>query len=116
MPHVVVTPDGVVTPVGPEQRIEARVSSVARAAIVGAGPRGVAQLVAVVELRSGARRVALAGKALAAEVRSAAGRPVAAVLVVPALPTDIRHNSKIDRVALSRWAERVLAGGRMVAP
>jgi acyl-CoA synthetase (AMP-forming)/AMP-acid ligase II/pimeloyl-ACP methyl ester carboxylesterase len=116
MPHVVVTPDGVVTPVGPEQRIEARVAPVARAAIVGAGPRGVAQLVAVVELRSGARRVVLAEEALAAEVRAAVGRPVAAVLVVPALPTDIRHNSKIDRAALSRWAEGVLAGGRMVAP
>ncbi|QHC56894.1 alpha/beta fold hydrolase [Rathayibacter tanaceti] len=116
LPHVIVTPEGVVTPVGPEQRIEAGVASVARAAVVGAGPRGVSQLVAVVELRSGVRRVALAGPQLAEEVRAAVGASVAAVLIVPTLPTDIRHNSKIDRAALSRWAEGVLAGGRMVAP
>ena len=27
-----------------------------------------------------------------------------------ALPTDIRHNSKIDRTALSRWSEQTLRG------
>jgi hypothetical protein len=26
------------------------------------------------------------------------------------LPTDVRHNSKIDRAKVSAWAERVLAG------
>ncbi|NRG41401.1 alpha/beta fold hydrolase [Rathayibacter sp. VKM Ac-2835] len=116
LPHVIVTADGVVTPVGPEQRIEARVAAVSRAALVGVGPRGVAQLVAVVERHEGARRTQLASEELAAEVRAAVGAPVAAVLVVPALPTDIRHNSKIDRAALARWAESILAGGRMVAP
>ncbi|WP_307786179.1 alpha/beta fold hydrolase [Rathayibacter sp. SD072] len=116
MPHVVVTAEGVVTPVGPEQRIEARVATVARAAIVGVGPRGTAQLVAVVERRDAVARTRLADPGLAAEVRAAVGAPVAAVLVVPALPTDIRHNSKIDRAALSRWAGAILAGGRMTAP
>ncbi|WP_416365300.1 alpha/beta fold hydrolase [Rathayibacter sp. VKM Ac-2879] len=116
LPHVIVTAEGVVTPVGPEQRIEARVASVARAAVVGVGPRGAAQLVAIVERRRGARRVALADEELAEGVRAAVGASVAAVLVVPILPTDIRHNSKIDRSALSAWAEGVLAGGRMVAP
>jgi hypothetical protein len=53
---------------------------------------------------------------LTSAVREAVGLPVAAVLVVPALPTDIRHNSKIDRAALARWAGRILAGGRRVAP
>ncbi|KZX19936.1 hypothetical protein ACH61_02971 [Rathayibacter tanaceti] len=72
---MIVTPEGVVTPVGPEQRIEAGVASVARAAVVGAGPRGVSQLVAVVELRSGVRRVALAGPQLAEEVRAAVAPP-----------------------------------------
>jgi len=38
------------------------------------------------------------------------------VLVVPAQPTDIRHNAKIDRTRLSRWASRVLAGGRPGKP
>jgi olefin beta-lactone synthetase len=42
--------------------------------------------------------------------------PVAAVLVVDSLPTDIRHNSKIDRTALAEWSERVLSGDRVTAP
>ena len=55
---------------------------------------------------------ALAGAGLAAAVRAAAGVPVAAVLVTAALPVDIRHASKVDRQALARWAERVLAGSK----
>jgi hypothetical protein len=35
------------------------------------------------------------------------------VFVVPALPVDKRHNSKIDRTRVSRWASLALAGGRM---
>ena len=42
--------------------------------------------------------------------------PVAAVLVAPALPVDIRHASKVDRAAVARWADRVLAGGRVGRP
>jgi len=113
--HVVTTPDGVVTPVGPEQRIEA-VAGVARAGVAGIGPAGTQQVVAVVETEPAVRRPGLAPTSLAAAVRSAAGVPVAAVLTVPALPTDIRHNSKVDRTRLSRWAASVLAGGRMVRP
>lgn len=115
LPHVITTPDGVLTPVGPEQLIET-VSGVARAAVVGVGPSGVQQLVAIVETESAARRVGLASPELAAAVRAAVGHPVAAVLVVPKLPTDIRHNSKIDRSHLARWADRILTGGRMVRP
>lgn len=115
MPHVIVTPDGVVTPVGPEQRIEG-VEGVSRAAVVGIGPRGVQQIVAVVETEPDARRVGLASADLAAAVRAAVDVPIAAVLVVPHLPTDIRHNSKINRSALSAWADGILSGGRMVAP
>lgn len=115
--HVLTTPDGVVTPVGPEQRIE-RVDGVGRAGLAGIGPSGTQQAVAVVETTGGgaARRPALASPALAGAVRAAAGIPLAAVLVVPVLPTDIRHNSKVDRARLSRWAASVLSGGRMVRP
>ncbi len=111
------TPDGVVTPVGPEQRIE-RVPGVGRAGLAGVGPRGTQQAVAVVETTGTrrARRPALADPDLARAVRAAAGIPVAAVLTVPELPTDIRHNSKVDRARLSRWAASVLSGGRMVRP
>ncbi|MEC5151819.1 acyl-CoA synthetase (AMP-forming)/AMP-acid ligase II/pimeloyl-ACP methyl ester carboxylesterase [Cryobacterium psychrotolerans] len=135
LPHVIVTAEGVVTPVGPEQAIErvrltprdavtAGMSGrpnpghpgVARAALVGVGPVGTQQLVAVVETRPPARRVGLATEALAAAVRTASPAPLAAVLVVPQLPTDIRHNSKIDRSRLARWAGGILSGGRMTRP
>ncbi len=116
MPHLITTAQGVVTPVGIEQRIEA-LAAVSRAAVVGVGPAGTQQIVVVLETRPAAHRVALAGAALAGAVRSVSGQPVSAVLVVPRLPTDIRHNSKIDRSALSRWAEGILAGtSRMRRP
>ena len=115
MPHVLVTANGIVTPVGPELQAES-VSKVVRAAIVGVGPRGVQQVVAVVETSPEARRVALANPELAAAIRAAVDVPLAAVLVVPHLPTDIRHNSKINRSALSTWAEGILSGGRRTAP
>ncbi|MET4583053.1 acyl-CoA synthetase (AMP-forming)/AMP-acid ligase II/pimeloyl-ACP methyl ester carboxylesterase [Conyzicola nivalis] len=115
MPHVIVTEDGVVTPVGPEQQIES-VFEVARAALVGVGPLGEEQLVAVIETVPPAFRVSLATSAMASAVRGSVELPIAAVLVVPQLPTDIRHNSKIDRVRLGDWAADVLTGGRMTRP
>ncbi|MGO4102781.1 alpha/beta fold hydrolase [Leifsonia sp. YAF41] len=115
LPHVITTAEGVLTPVGPEQRMET-LPHVARAAAVGVGPAGVQQLVAIVETEPAARGVGLASPTLAAAVRGAAGEPVAAVLVVPRLPTDIRHNSKIDRSRLARWAEGILSGKRMTRP
>jgi len=54
----------------------------------------------------------LADAPLTDAVRGVAGVPVAAVLVRKDLPVDIRHNSKIDRLAVAAWASRVLAGGR----
>lgn len=113
--HVLTTAGGVVTPVGPEQRIE-RVDGIGRVGIAGTGPAGTQQVVAVVETVPAARRPGLADPTLASAVRAAAGVPLAAVLVVPVLPTDIRHNSKVDRARLSRWATSVLGGGRMVRP
>ncbi|TFD48069.1 alpha/beta fold hydrolase [Cryobacterium sp. Hh11] len=115
MPHVIVTAAGVVTPVGPEQRIET-LPDVARAAFVGVGPVGTQQQVAVIETVPPARSVHRASAPLAAAVRAVVGSPVAAVLVVPGLPTDIRHNSKIDRSRLSRWATGILSGGRWTKP
>lgn len=115
LPHVITTADGVLTPVGPEQGAETA-PGVGRAAAVGVGPAGVQQLVLVVESAPAARRVGLADPDLAAAVRAAVGIPVAAVIVVPVLPTDVRHNSKVDRARLGRWAAGILAGGRVSAP
>jgi len=115
MPHLIVAADGPIAPVGPEQQVE-RVDAVRRAAVVGVGPHGLRQAVAVVETIPPTARADLADPGLARAVREATGIPLVAVLAVPRLPTDIRHNSKIDRTRLSAWAERILAGRKPSAP
>ncbi|MCW2163851.1 Acyl-CoA synthetase (AMP-forming)/AMP-acid ligase II [Microbacterium hydrothermale] len=112
LPHVITTADHPVTPVGVEQDVET-VPAVERAAAVGVGPVGRQVVVAVVE--TDVRRPALASPDLTDAVRAATAQPLAAVLAVPALPTDIRHNSKIDRSRVAAWAERVLAGEKTSA-
>ena len=113
--HIIATPGGPVPPVGIEQRVTAALTgtslvddlSAAGVAAVGVGPVGVQQVVVVVAGPGGP----LAPAELATAVRAAAGQPVAAVLVRRSLPVDIRHNSKIDRVAVAEWAAEILAGG-----
>lgn len=113
--HVLRTADGPLAPVGPEQHVE-RVAQVRRAAVVGVGPAGLQLAVAVVETEPGVRRPGLAPETLTAAVRAASPVALAAVLVVPRMPTDVRHNSKIDRARLAVWADGVLAGGRVGQP
>jgi acyl-coenzyme A synthetase/AMP-(fatty) acid ligase len=119
--HLITAPQGLLTPVGLEQQI-ATAPGVAAAAVVGVGPAGTQQLVAVVVAERavpqrtlvnrlpGRRRGAVAGIELTDAVRSAVDVPVAAVLVVRRLPVDIRHASKVDRTALAGWAATLLAG------
>ncbi|WP_051297423.1 alpha/beta fold hydrolase [Brevibacterium album] len=121
--HVITTPEGPLGPGGPEAVVDA-LPHVRRSAAVGVGPAGTQALVMVVEpeppaaKRLPAHGPAPLGLASAAReaVRAATGRDVAAVLVTSAFPTDIRHNSKIDRSRLARWAAEVLAGGRIRRP
>ncbi len=107
--HVIDHTLGQITPVPVEVAVE-RLDGVARSAAVGVGPAGRQQLVVVVEDPSSP--AGLAGDDLAGAVRARVGHPVAAVLTVPTLPVDIRHNTKIDRAAVARWASALLAGGR----
>ncbi|MDQ3616982.1 MAG: alpha/beta fold hydrolase [Actinomycetota bacterium] len=125
LPHVITTARRVVTPVGIEQRVE-RIEEIDAAAVVGVGPGGAQVVVVVVVLspeevsrmhRLASRLLALpradlavAETTLTDAVRQAAAVDVAAVLVAPGLPLDIRHASKIDRHEVSRWATRALAG------
>ncbi len=112
--HVIVSAAGPIPPIPIEHAAE-RVVGVVRAAAVGIGPVG-AQVAAVVLEVPGSGRNPLADPHLAEAVRKeihAAGavRP-AAVLVTRHVPVDKRHNSKVDRTRIARWAERVLAGER----
>ncbi|SDT33997.1 Acyl-CoA synthetase (AMP-forming)/AMP-acid ligase II [Microlunatus soli] len=110
--HVISTADGPVTPVRVEQRIE-ELPQVRSAAAVGVGPTGTQQVVAVVVPTGAApSRQHVADPDLAAAVRAVSTVPLAAVLVLDALPVDIRHASKVDRTRLARWAGRLLAGER----
>jgi len=109
--HVVHTRDGPLAPYPVEHRIAAG-AGVYDVAVVGVGPDGTAQAVAIIvpPQRIGRRDSALADPELAAQVREAAGVPIAAVLVKDWLPVDIRHASKVDRTGLARWADTVLHG------
>jgi acyl-CoA synthetase (AMP-forming)/AMP-acid ligase II len=78
----------------------------AAVAAVGVGPAG-SEVIALVVADEGDLRLAPAE--LAARARSAAGQRIAAVLV-GALPTDRRHQSKVDRAALGVSAAALLAG------
>jgi acyl-coenzyme A synthetase/AMP-(fatty) acid ligase len=115
LPHVIVTATGPIAPVGAEQEVET-VAAVRRAAVVGVGPHRLRQAVAVVETVPPTSRPGIASPELTTAVRASTTLPLVAVLAVPRLPTDIRHNSKIDRSRLSEWAERLLAGGKPTAP
>jgi acyl-coenzyme A synthetase/AMP-(fatty) acid ligase/pimeloyl-ACP methyl ester carboxylesterase len=111
--HMLDTVDGAVTPVPIERAVE-RGLPIARCAAVGVGPAGLQQLAVVLE--DPAAPTGLASSARSAAVRDLVAAPVAAVLNVAALPVDIRHNAKIDRTALSAWADDVLAGRRARPP
>ncbi|MGM0929142.1 MAG: alpha/beta fold hydrolase [Actinomycetota bacterium] len=117
--HIITTAAGVATPVAAEQAAETH-DGVQLAAVVGVGPSGAQVPVAVVETLPPATRPGTAPHALGEQVRAAVARStgldLAAVLVVPELPTDIRHNSKIDRAGLADWAAKSLAGGRITKP
>ncbi|HUS41776.1 MAG TPA: alpha/beta fold hydrolase [Ilumatobacteraceae bacterium] len=107
--HVIDGADGPVTSVSVERQVE-RSLGVGRVAAVGVGPAGSQQLVVVVEDPSSAEGPADRDTAIA--VRQVLSEPVASVLTVSKLPVDIRHNAKIDRVAVASWADDVLAGRR----
>ncbi|WP_026532990.1 alpha/beta fold hydrolase [Arthrobacter sp. H41] len=123
--HIITTPGAVRTPVGIEQALE-KLDAVRLAAVVGVGPAGTQAVVAVVEPlpapgrnRRRTRKPVLADAGLAERARSAArmaGVDLAAILTVPALPVDIRHNAKIDRAEVAKWAGGVLAGGSSRTP
>lgn len=110
--HVAQTSAGAVPPYGIEQRLEG-VEDVEAAAVVGVGPPGTQQLVAIVVPTERLPRITgtpLAPSALAARVRRAAGVDLAAVLQRDWLPVDVRHASKVDRSNLALWATRWLHG------
>ncbi len=115
MAEIITTPEGPLTTVAVEQAIEL-LPEIAQSAVVGIGPPGTQQVVAVICPRDPPGRPRLAAIHRADAVRSAAGVPLAAVLEISKMPVDRRHNSKIHRGELAMWASGVLAGKRMTSP
>ena len=112
--HVVTTPRGPVGPGGLEALIDSD-EQVSRSSIVGIGPQGTQSLVAVLDAEGTDLPPGLAPLDLTARLRDlvdeVVGHDLTAVLIAPTFPTDIRHNSKIDRSRLAAWADHVVAGG-----
>ena len=102
--HVITTAAGPLACVVPEQQVLAGTGRTAAA--VGVGPAGTQVLVVVVDTDAS---LGLADLATTAAVRAACATPVAAVLT-GRLPVDVRHRTKVDRVALAADATSLLAG------
>jgi len=84
--------------------------AVARSALVGIGPAGAQVPVVVVELRRG---VSIRRAQLLTELRQLAATTemtamIQEFLIHPSFPVDIRHNAKIFREQLAKWAARQL--------
>lgn len=105
--HVIDSSNGPITPVPLELAAETS-PQIAQAAAVGVGPAG-SQVVVLVVIREKTGRH-LTETQLQDHLRSLVHCDIAAVLQTTTLPTDIRHNAKLDREKISSWAERTLAG------
>lgn len=108
--HLISTANGPVAPVGLEKAVE-ELKGVAMAAVVGVGPTDVQQIVVVIQSRAARGKPALADRTMTDAVRACTERDIVAVFEVPQLPVDRRHNSKIDRTAVAKWAAQALSGG-----
>jgi acyl-CoA synthetase (AMP-forming)/AMP-acid ligase II len=86
--------------------------AVFRTALVGVGENGAQRPVLCVELlpEAGADPAAVQRELLATAASREEWSAIGTVLFHPKFPVDIRHNSKIGREALARWAADQLAG------
>lgn len=86
--------------------------AIRRSALVGVGPRDQQQPIVVVELKPGTKRSASFEADLLAWALKQAARVdlsrIRAILIHPRFPVDVRHNAKIHRLTLARWASKRL--------
>jgi acyl-CoA synthetase (AMP-forming)/AMP-acid ligase II/pimeloyl-ACP methyl ester carboxylesterase len=108
MVHVIHSARGSITPVPLEIAAEA-LPNVVRAAAVGVGPTDVQQIVMVVETVNSTEGPADTELTLAVRV-ALAPLTIASVWITKRLPVDVRHNSKIDRTAVSQNMTKILSG------
>jgi acyl-coenzyme A synthetase/AMP-(fatty) acid ligase len=92
-------------------------NAVARSALVGLGGKGAQEPVIVIELHGGQIPATDLRSRIETELQQMAQahkltRQVKRVLFHRAFPVDARHNAKIDREALARWAGELLVSRR----
>ena len=111
--HRVETPRGLLLPVQCEAIFNAH-PAVKRSALVGVGEPGQQEPALIVETRperapksEGARRQLIA-ELLELGRQHEQTRDIHAILFHPSFPVDVRHNTKIDRLALRVWASEKL--------
>lgn len=102
--HRLETEHGPLFPVPLENLLDAT-PGVARTALVGTGPRGQERPVLVVERDGTTLPIKELLPRLAARAQEL-DPPIRDVLLHPRFPVDVRHNAKIRREDLKRWAER----------
>jgi acyl-CoA synthetase (AMP-forming)/AMP-acid ligase II len=107
------TARGVLYPVPIENAFDAT-RGVARTALVGVGPRGAERPVLVVEPAARRRGLLARLQERSAELDGAAA--IQGFLFHRRFPVDARHNAKIRREELKRWAEKALSGSAGAAP
>ena len=95
---------GVLWPVPFENAFE-RTRGVARAALIGVGARGRERAHLVVEPEPEVEPAALLARLSARRTELAHGQVIEDFLLHPSLPVDVRHNAKIRREDLKKWAE-----------
>ncbi|MEU9559932.1 AMP-binding protein [Streptomyces fumanus] len=101
-----VTGDGLALTTEDVETAADAVAGVRRTALVGVGAPGRQRAVLCVEPEPGTHRETLLGRLRAALAPHPYGRRIDTVLFHPCLPTDIRHNAKIDRGRLAAYAAR----------
>ena len=106
--HRLETERGLLMPV-PLENVYDTCAGVARSALVGVGPRGSERPHLIVEPAPGARRAELVRRLRQHGARHPGLPEVEGVLFHRAFPVDVRHNAKIHRGQLKRWAERRLS-------
>jgi acyl-CoA synthetase (AMP-forming)/AMP-acid ligase II len=108
--HRVTTPAGTLYTI-PVEAVFNTHPAVYRTALVGVGPSGKQTPVLYVELESSARgadREKLTGDLLDIGAKHEHTRPIRHVLYHKSFPVDVRHNAKIFREKLAKWAAKRL--------
>jgi len=102
--HRIETVEGLVMPV-PVENVFQTAKGVRRVALVGVGRRGTERPLLVVEVEPGADEAAVEARLRSHRRDVPATWNVSTIRFHPSLPVDVRHNAKIRREELKRWAE-----------